>query len=93
MLPWFMIGIYSGRYTVYVTPPLDTRLEYRQQFFLAPAIVAFRWSILATMVRNGVQTIIVLLQQNCTSSILICIHINYKQPLKVRQFQYRQAAQ
>ena len=27
MLPWFVIGIYHGRYTVYVTPPFDTRLE------------------------------------------------------------------
>ena len=30
MLPRFMIRIYRGRYTVYVTPPLDTRLVYRQ---------------------------------------------------------------
>ena len=54
MLPRFMIRIYRGRYTVYVTSPLDTRLVYRQQFFLAPTIVAFRRSVLATMVRNGV---------------------------------------
>ena len=54
MLPRFMISVYRGRYTVYVTSPLDTRLVYRQQFFLAPTIVAFRRSVLATMVRNGV---------------------------------------
>ena len=28
MLPWFVISINRGRYTIYVTPPLDTRLEY-----------------------------------------------------------------
>ena len=49
-----MISIYGSRYTVNITPPLDTRLEYRQQLFLAPTIVAFRRSVLATMVRNGV---------------------------------------
>ena len=54
MLPWFMISIYGSRYTVDITPPFDTRLEYRQQLFLAPPIVAFRRSVLATMVRNGV---------------------------------------
>ena len=54
MLPWFMIGINHGWYTIYVTPPFDTRLENRQQFFLAPTIVAFRRSVLATMVCNGV---------------------------------------
>ena len=54
MLPWFVIRIYRGRYTVYVTSPLDTRLVYRQPLLLAPTIVAFRRSVLATMVRNGV---------------------------------------
>ena len=54
MLPWFVISINGSRYTVYVTSPLDTRLVYRQQFFLAPTIVAFRRSVLATMVCNGV---------------------------------------
>ena len=81
------------QYTINVTSPLDTCFEDRQQFFLAPTIVAFRWSVLATMVRNGVQTIIILLQQNCTSCILTCIGINYKWPLKIRQFQYRRVAQ
>ena len=36
MLPWFVVSIYGCRYTINVTPPLDTRLEYRQQFFLCP---------------------------------------------------------
>ena len=88
-----MIRIYRGRYTVYVTSPLDTRLVYRQQLFLAPTIVAFCRSVLATMVRNGVQTIRIFLQQHCTSCIFTCISINHERPLKVRQFQYRQVAQ
>ena len=54
MLPWFVVSINGSRYTVNITLPLNTRLEYRQQFFLAPTIVAFRRSMLATMVRNGV---------------------------------------
>ena len=54
MLPWFMVSINGSRYTINITSPLDTCLEYRQQFFLAPTIVAFRRSVLATMVRNGV---------------------------------------
>ena len=54
MLPWFVVSINGTWYTVYVTPPLDTCLENRQQFFLAPTIVVFRRSVLATMVCNGV---------------------------------------
>ena len=54
ILPRFMVSIYGSRYTINVTPPLDTRLEYRQQLFLAPPIVAFHRSVLATMVRNRV---------------------------------------
>ena len=54
MLPWFVVSINGSRYTVNITSPLDTHLEYRQQFFLAPTIVAFRRGVLATMVRNGV---------------------------------------
>ena len=69
MLPQFVISINRGRYTIYVTPPFDIRLENRQQFFLAPTIVAFHRSVLATMVRNGVQTISIFLQQHCTSCI------------------------
>ena len=88
-----MIRIYRGRYTIYVTSPLDTRLVNCQQLFLAPTIVAFRRSVLATMVRNGVQTIRIFLQQHCTSCIFACVSINHKRPLKVRQFQYRRIAQ
>ena len=54
MLPWFMVSINGSRYTVNITSPLDTCLEYRQQFFLTTTIVAFRRSVLAAMVRNGV---------------------------------------
>ena len=36
MLPRFVVGIYGHRYTIDITPPLDTRLIYRQQLFLAP---------------------------------------------------------
>ena len=93
MLPGFVIGIYHGRYTVYITSPFDTRLENRQQFFLAPTIVAFCRSVLATMVHKGVQTIRIPLQQHSTSCIFTCVGINYKRPLKVRQFQYRRVAQ
>ena len=88
-----MVSINGTRYTVNITSPLDTRLAYRQQLFLAPTIVAFRWSVLATMVRNGVQTIIILLQQNCSCCILTRIGINYKWPFKIRQFQYMRVAQ
>ena len=34
MLLWFVIGVYHGWYTVYVTPPFDTRVENCQQLFL-----------------------------------------------------------
>ena len=61
MLWRFVVSIYHHGYTINVTPPLYTCLEYCQQLFLAPTIFAFRQSILATMVRNGVQTIIILL--------------------------------
>ena len=54
MLPWFVVSINGSRYTVSITSSLDTRLEDRQQLFLAPTIVAFCWSILAAMVCNGV---------------------------------------
>ena len=29
MLPSFVVGVYRRRYTINVTPPLDTRLVYR----------------------------------------------------------------
>ena len=37
----FLLSIYGSRYTIYVISPLDIRLVYRQQLFLAPTIVAF----------------------------------------------------
>ena len=93
MLTWFVVGTYGSRYTINVTSPLDTCLEDCQQLFLAPTIVAFCWSVLATMVRNGVQTIIILLQQNSTSCILTRIGINHEWLLKIWQFQYSWVAQ
>ena len=78
MLPWFMISVYRGRYTVYVTSPLDTRIVYRQQPFFASTIVAFCRSILATMVRNRMQTIIILLKQYSTGCIFTSIGIDYE---------------
>ena len=93
MLPWFMVGIYGCLYTVDITSPLDTHLVDCQQLFLAPTIAAFCRSVLATMVCNGVQTIIILLQQNSTSCILAHISIDYKQLLKIGQFQYKWVAQ
>ena len=93
ILPWFVVSIYGSRYTINVTSPLDTCLEDCQQLFLAPTIVVFRWSILATMVRNGVETILIYLQQHCTSCIFTFVGINDKRLLKIRQFQYRRVAQ
>ena len=93
MLPWFVVGITGSRSTVNIISPLDTGLEDRQQFFLAPTIVAFRRSILDTIVCNGVQTIIIYLQQYSTSCIFTSIGINHEWPLKIRQFQYRRDAQ
>ena len=60
---------------------------------IVPTIVAFCQSVLATMVRKGVQTIIILLQQYRPSCILTCIGIYYKWPLKVRHFQYKRVTQ
>ena len=89
MLPWFVVGIYGSRYTVNITLPLDTHLVYSQPLFLAPTIVAFCRSVLATMVHNEVQIIIILLQQYCTSCSLTRISTNHEWPLKIRQLQYR----
>ena len=93
MLPWFVVGIYCGWYTIYITLSFDTHLVYCQQLFLAPTIVVFCRSVLATMVCNGLQTIFILLEQYSPSYILTRIGINYKRPLKVRLFQYRRIAQ
>ena len=78
MLPRFMIHIYSGRYTIYVTMPFHTRLVYRQQFLFAPAIVAFRRSVLATMVRNWMQTVVIPLKQYSAGCIFAHVGIHYE---------------
>ena len=88
-----MINIYSYGYSIDVTPPFNTRLIYGQQFFLFPTIVAFCWRILAAMVSNWMQTIVVLLQQYSIGSIMTCICIDDKQQLKIRQLQSRRIAQ
>ena len=54
MIPWFVVRIYGSWYAINVISPLDTCLKNCQQLFLAPPIVAFHWSVLATMVHNGV---------------------------------------
>ena len=63
MFPRLMVCIDDGRHTIYIALPLDTPLEYRQQVFFTPTIVALRQSVLTTMICNRVQTIIILLQQ------------------------------
>ena len=60
--PQLMISIYHCGYSINVIPPFYTRLLYGQQLFLSPAIVAFRQSVLAAMVSNWMQTIIILLK-------------------------------
>ena len=76
MLPRFMIRIYRGRYAVDVTPPFHTRLVYRQQFLFTPAIVAFCRSVLATMVRNWMQTVVILLKQYSAGCIFARVGIH-----------------
>ncbi|MCG8391044.1 MAG: hypothetical protein MJA30_36175, partial [Cytophagales bacterium] len=71
ILTWFMVSIYGGCYAIDVTSPLNTHLEYCQQLFLTPTIVEFHWNVPAAMVCNGLQTIIIFLQQNSTCCILI----------------------
>ena len=78
MLPWFMISVYCGRYTIDVTSTFHTCLENRQQFFLIPPIVAFCHSILATMVRDRMQTVIIQLNQYSTGCIFTSVSIDYK---------------
>ena len=78
-----MISVYSSRYTIDLTLPFYTRLENCQQFFLTPPIVAFCQSILATMVHNRMQTIIILLKQYSASCIFTSVGMNYKQLCKV----------
>ena len=91
--PRFMISTNCHRYTINVTMPFKTHLIYSQQFFFSPAIVAFRRSILATMVSKWMQTIIILLQQYSPGCITIYISVNNKQLSKVRQVQNRRVTQ
>ena len=85
ILPWFMIRVNCCGHTINVTMPFYTCLINRQQLFFSPAIVAFRWSVLATMVSKRMQTIIILLQQYSPGRIMTCISVNHKRLFKVRQ--------
>ena len=86
---WFMVSINHRRHTINVTMPFYTCLDNYQQFFFSPAIVAFRQIVLAAMVNQWMQTIIVLLQQYSTGCITIGISVNHKRQFKVRQVQNR----
>ena len=87
--PRFMISVNCCGHTINVTTPFNTRLIYHQQFFFSPAIVAFRRSVLATMVSKRMQAIVILLQQYSPGHITICISVNHKRLIKVRQVQSR----
>ena len=87
--PRFMVSVNCCRYTINVTTPFNTCLIYHQQFFFSPAIVAFRRSVLATMVSKRMQTVIILLQQYSPGRITTCISVNHKRFIKVRQAQNR----
>ena len=84
-----MVSVNCCGHTINVTMPFNTRLIYPQQFFFSPTIVAFRRSVLATMVSKQMQTIIILLQQYSPGHIMTCISVNHKWPIKVRQAQNR----
>ena len=85
--PRFMISVNCCGHTIDVTTPFKVRLIYRQQFFFSPTIVAFRRSVLATMVSKRMQTIAILLQQYSPGHITTCISVNHKRFFKVRQAQ------
>ena len=87
--PRFMISVNYCGHTINVTMPSNTRLIYCQQFFFSPAIVAFRRSVLATMVSKWMQTVVILLQQYSPGHITTCISVNHKRLIKVRQAQNR----
>ena len=87
--PRLMVSINCCGHTINVTMPFNTHLIYRQQFFFSPTIVAFRRSVLATMVSKWMQTIIILLQQYSPGHITICISVNHKRLIEVRQAQNR----
>ena len=87
--PWFMVSINCCGHTINVTMPFNICLINRQQFFFSPAIVAFRRSVLATMVSKRMQIIVILLQQYSPGLIMTCISVNHKWLIKVRQAQNR----
>ena len=91
--PWLMISINCSRYSIAVIPPFNTRLVYGQQLFLSPTIVAFRRHVLAAMVSKWLQTIIILLEQYSTSSIIIRIHVYDKRQFKIWRLKGRQISQ
>ena len=82
-----MVSINCCGHIINVTTPFNTCLINCQQFFFSPAIVAFRRSILATMVSKWMQAIIILLQQYSPGHITTCISVNHKWLIKVRQAQ------
>ena len=85
--PRFMISVNCCGHTINVATPFNTRLIYHQQFFFSPAIVAFRRSVLATMVSKRMQTVVIMLQQYSPGRITTCISINHKWLFEVRQAQ------
>ena len=85
--PPFRVSVNCCGHTINVTMPFNTSLIHCQQFFFSPAIVAFRWSVLATMVSKWIQTIAILLQQYSSGCITTCISVNHKGLFKVRQAQ------
>ena len=85
--PRFIVSVNCCGHSINVTIPFNTRLINCQQFFFSPAIVAFRWSILVTMVSKQMQTIITLLQQYSPGHIMACISVNHKRLIKVGQAQ------
>ena len=87
--PWLMVSINCCGHTINVTTPFNTRLIYRQQFFFSHTIIAFRWSVLTTMVSKRMQTVVILLQQYSPGRITTCISVNYKRLIEVRQAQNR----
>ena len=60
--------------------------------FFSPAIISYRGTILAAMVSNWMQTIVILLKQCSAGSIMIYIHVNDKWQFKTQQLQDRRIA-
>ena len=84
-----MISVNCCGRTINIITTFNTRLIYCQQLFFSPAIVAFRWSVLATMVSKQMQTIVILIQQYSPGRITTSINVNHKWLIKVRQAQNR----